>query len=336
MKILTNSEFLLMENLVGVSQESLHKILYKFLKQHYKKVQKTNDFLIAEGDIPIALVAHMDTVFPNPAKEVFYDRRKNVIWSPTGLGADDRAGIYAIIQIIKSGLRPHVIFTTDEEVGCVGATELSYWPCPFNDLRYLIQLDRRGSDDCVFYECNNPNFEKYIEDFGFVTAWGSFTDICELCPSWKIAGVNLSIGYRDEHTTSEILFVGQMLQTIEKVKKMLTQEDIPSFEFIPYYSSYSSYYDYDPDDYFDAMFYATHGLTPPSKSTVRFKCKKCGRGFPYDEVLQVKLIKGGTGYYCIDCISDGINWCENCKEAYEIDSKIPDNGLCRDCQKKEI
>ena len=88
------------------------------------------------------------------------------------------------------------------------------------DLNYIIQLDRRGSNDCVFYECNNPEFVEYVEAFGFVTAHGTFSDISTICPSWGIAGVNLSIGYIDEHSYSEILYVGNMLATIGKVEKM--------------------------------------------------------------------------------------------------------------------
>ena len=43
--------------------------------------------------------------------------QKNVMISPDGLGADDRAGVFMIMNIVKAGFRPHVIFTTDEE-GC--------------------------------------------------------------------------------------------------------------------------------------------------------------------------------------------------------------------------
>ena len=101
MRVLNAKEVQLMENLVGVSQESLQQVLYKFLKQHYKKVLYDESFLVAEGDIPIALVAHMDTVFKTPAYELFYDRKKNVMWSPTGMGADDRAGVFSILQLLR-------------------------------------------------------------------------------------------------------------------------------------------------------------------------------------------------------------------------------------------
>ena len=35
------------------------------------------------------------------------------------------------------------------------------------DLKYIIELDRRGSDDCVFYQCDNHEFDAYVEKFGF-------------------------------------------------------------------------------------------------------------------------------------------------------------------------
>lgn len=330
MKTLSNNDVILMENLVGIGQKALQDVLYKFLKQNYKNVTYDEDFLLAKGNIPIALVAHMDTVFKQPAKEVFYDRIKNVMWSPTGMGADDRAGVFGIIKIIKAGYRPHIIFTTDEEIGCVGANELSYLPCPFEDLKYIIQLDRRGSNDCVFYDCDNKEFEEYVEKFGFVTAYGSFTDICELCPSWGVAGVNLSIGYRDEHTTSEILFVGQMLDTIEKVKKMLSEKNIPEFKFVPSvgYYRWNYYPGYWEDDYEE--YYGLTPTYPKSVTGVRYKCSGCGTICTEDDVLPVKLIKGGKGFFCSQCLERKVDWCTMCGEPYEINK----SNICPDCEKK--
>ena len=327
MKILSNDDIKLMENLIKVNQESLQNVLYKFLKRSYKNVTYDKQFLLAEGDIPIALVAHMDTVFKKPAEELFYDRKKNVMWSPTGAGFDDRAGVFAIIKIIEAGFKPHIIFTTDEEKGCIGAYELSFLPQPFKDLRYIIQLDRRGANDCVFYDCDNEEFEKYIEQFGFVTNYGSFTDISELCPSWGIAGVNLSIGYRDEHTTSEILFVGHMLDTIEKVKVMLSQKEIPNFVYIPIKGNYYNFYD---DDY-DYNFGYNNNRTP---GFIRYRCSGCGKVCDGYDVIEVKLIKGGKGFFCDDCIQHKIDWCWKCGAAFEIDENEPGCGFCKDCRKE--
>ena len=319
MRLLKDNDLRTFEQLCGLSQNAMHKTLSTYLKSKYKRVVATKDYIYAIGDIPVALVAHMDTVFSRPAKDVFYDRRKNVIWSPEGLGADDRAGIFAIIQIIRKGLRPHIIFTTDEEKGCLGADKLGRIKCPFDDLRYIIQLDRRGADDCVFYDCDNNEFVQYVENFGFVEAIGSFTDICSLCPEWKVAGVNLSIGYRDEHSISEVLFVGQMLNTIDKVCIMLQEESIPKFKYIPlsYVCGKNDWFRYirstgEPED-------KTH-------------CHICGKEFLEEELIPVSMRNFTRKNFCIDCIPGRVDWCNSCGEAYELPAEgTQPTGLCEDC-----
>lgn len=313
MKLLKDSDCRTFEQLCSLSQGAVQATMIKYLNSKYDEVAYTKDYLYATGDIPIALVAHMDTVFKYPADEVFYDRQKNVMWAPNGLGADDRAGVFAIIQIIKRGLRPHIILTTDEEVGARGASVLSTIPCPFEDLRYIIQLDRRGSNDCVFYDCDNPAFVDYVESFGFVEAIGSFSDISVICPAWKIAGVNLSIGYRDEHSTSEVLFVGQMLHTIDRVCAMLQASDIPSFEYIP--SKYAVRW---------------YSMCLPEDEN---HCSNCGKEFLPEELIEVKTVSGAIKYYCIDCVAIGkVDFCCCCGEAYEHtgDPKKTFN-MCEDC-----
>ena len=320
MRLLKDNDFKTFEQLCGLTQKSMLNTMSAFLNSKYKKVITTKEYVIAEGNIPIALVAHMDTVFPRPAREVFYDRQKNVIWSPEGLGADDRAGIFAIIQIIRRGLRPHIILTTDEEKGAIGASAVAYEEKPFKDLRYIIQLDRRGADDCVFYDCDNKEFIEYVENFGFTEAIGSFSDISMICPAWGVAGVNLSIGYRDEHSVSEVLFVGHMLNTIDKVIKMLevTKKQIPTFKYIAKPFNYNRWYswskNYAKEEEFD-------------KNT----CAKCHKIFASDELIPVKAPDFKYKYYCPDCISDGVDFCVCCGEAYETASDGAKMRMCEDC-----
>ena len=333
MKTFTASEYKLFEQLVGLRQAALRKVLSNCLKRYYPAVVETGDYIYCEGTIPIALVAHMDTVFKDPATEVFYDTHKNVIISPQGLGADDRAGVFAILRVVQAGLRPHIIFTTDEEKGCLGAEKLSSLDCPFDDLRYIIELDRRGADDCVFYDCDNKDFIKYVESFGFVEAWGSFTDICCLMPAWGIAGVNLSVGYRDEHSQYETLWVSHLLNTIDKVTKMLSvkTEDIPQFEYIESKWSYNKLWNaaYGYDDWGNsygscgsALFASTH------------LCDNCERHFLWEELIPIFGLDRKTQYYCCDCISSAptISWCEKCGNAFtkEIGS---DEKFCYLCRK---
>lgn len=316
MRILRDNDYKTFEKLCGLSQKGLKKSLSTYLRSKYESVVETPDYIYAIGTIPIALVTHMDTVFKKPASEIFYDRQKNVIWSPTGLGADDRAGVFAILQIIKKGLRPHIIFTTDEETGAWGATALGKENCPFEDLRYIIELDRRGSNDCVFYDCENPDFTNYIETFGFSEAIGSFSDICMICEEWGIAGVNLSIGYRDEHSISEVLFVEHMLSTIDRVVNMLTvpMENVPKFKFIP--AAYGMGYWF--GKWASSNYASNH-------------CFLCGHEYKSEEMVPVKLRNNLIKNFCIDCIVDNVSWCKCCGEAFEPDENDK-TELCNDCK----
>ena len=335
MRTLRENELKTFEQIVSLKQPALKKVMSNFLRKKYTKVTETKDYLFAEGEIPVALVAHMDTVFDKPVTDMFYDNRKNVIWSPQGLGADDRAGVYAIIQIVRSGLRPHIILTTDEEKGCLGAAELAKLQCPFENLQYVIELDRRGTNDCVFYDCENPQFVDYVEQFGFTEAYGSFSDICEICPEWGVAGVNLSIGYQDEHSYQELLFVGPMLATIDKVKKMLQEDDIPFFKYIPspYAWNWKTWGKDGWDEKYDHKGFGYGCYTYPYDDEVI--CSKCGKTFLEEEVFPVKMLNGKTGWYCPDCLVDNVSWCKYCQEPFEVapgtDVSLVD--VCDDCAK---
>ena len=324
MRILTANELKTFEQIAGLSQPALKVIMRKYLIQKYGKENVIEDqsYLLAKGSIPIALVAHLDTVFKTPASEVFYDTRKNVLWSPQGLGADDRAGVFSIIQIIKSGLRPNIILTTDEEIGGIGASVLAaQGECPFGELKYLIQLDRRGTDDCVFYDCDNADFVKYVESFGFVEAWGSFSDISILAPEWKVAAVNLSVGYRDEHSMGEVLFVSDMFKTINRVKNMLSEDmaNVPSFKYIPSVYSFS------------------WKRPLGSASNMSYCCWGCGAVHSKEDLFEVKALDGEIDLYCVECATKGnIEWCAICGEPFEIDPADPDMRICRECYEEAM
>ena len=229
------SEF---QKVFRMNQYELYQYIRKKISKikEYKQIQIHRDYIIAEGTTPIALVAHLDTVFPerNKALEMFYDQKQQVLWSPQGLGADDRAGICMILDILENTkLRPHLIFTCNEETTGSGAFELSLINNPFNELCYVIELDRHGKNDCVFYTCDNPEFTKYIESFGFETDLGTYTDIDIFAPEWGIAAVNLSIGYYNEHSYVEYLNLHQWDETRKKVIKMLTKCPIGKFYYVP-------------------------------------------------------------------------------------------------------
>lgn len=304
--MLTNNDIKTLEKLLSLSQEGTFKVMNQYLSQRYEKVTSASKYIYAIGDIPVALVAHLDTVFPNGHKDLYYDHEKGVMFSPQGAGFDDRAGIFGIIKILSIGLRPHIILLTDEETGAHGALELiKDCPKPFAPIKYLIELDRHGTNDCVFYECDNKDFEKYIQSFGYTTAEGIFSDIYLICPEWEIAGVNLSIGYQNEHTYSEILFVEDFLNSIGNIALML--KDISNIETFKY-------------------------IQKPINNH-KLICTKCNKKVHAFEALPV-LLKDDIGHkiVCSDCLDHTVSWCELCGRLFEKSKQ--DDAICFSCKKE--
>lgn len=303
--------------LIHYKQQETFDYMCVFLRKHYDKVNYTNNYIVATGNIPIALVAHMDTVFEDQkeTKELFYDSTKKVLWCPQGAGFDDKAGIAAIIEIVERGYRPHIILTTNEECGGIGATMLASKNNPFKDLRYFIELDRRGQNDCVFYDCDNKKFTSYVESFGFEENWGTFSDISVLCPAWKIAGVNLSIGYQNEHSKEEILRLAWYQDTIERVIRMLESKPPRTFKYIenPFWKRYYDLY-----------------------ANLNIKCAKCGKLYSEEELFIVKTKDGKNQLWCSECIGNTpLNWCTSCFQAQETDGEPTIVQECEECKKKK-
>ena len=118
-------------------------------------------------------------------------------------------------------------------------------------LKLIIEIDRRGSNDAVFYQCANLDFEKYITGKGFKVAQGSFSDISLIAPELGIAAVNLSSGYYNAHSLHEYIIRSELESTIEKVCEIVADAanpDFPKFVYVesftkPYHSKKFRYYD---------------------------------------------------------------------------------------------
>lgn len=229
-----------LKKILKQSQSDLKLILIDYLAEKSYKPVIGDGFIYAKGDIPILLIAHLDTVHTTPPKQIFYDDDEKIMWSPDGIGGDDRCGIYIICKILEEGYEPHILFLEDEEKGCIGAGKcLQVLKAP--KVRYMVEIDRRGSDDCVFYSCDNPKFTEYIESFGFETAIGSCSDISKLSPEWKIASVNVSAGYYNEHTKQEYISISDMEKTYARIMDMLDDTDNTYYEFIQKKYTYTNY-----------------------------------------------------------------------------------------------
>lgn len=208
-----------LEDILRLNQSELKKYLSNILTEMNYKVQNHKGFLYAKGNMPILLVAHMDTVHKNTPNIICYSKDGKYVMSPNGIGGDDRCGIYMILEIIKNH-KCSVLFTEDEEIGCVGANEfVSSGIIP--DVNYIIEIDRAGGNDCVFYDCVNMDFVKFIEKFGFETAFGSFSDISVIAPHLNVSAVNISSGYYNPHCKNEYINIDEVKYNIIRINEII-------------------------------------------------------------------------------------------------------------------
>ena len=226
--------------ILKLSQDELYKYVCSFMDKLQIPFEHSPNrkWIFARGSSPVLLVAHLDTVHRNPPRRILCDEEHTLLWSPDGIGGDDRCGVYAILAILAdmpSKFRPSVLFTTDEEIGGLGVQDfMQTYPVPPMDLRYIIELDRAGDNDCVFYRCYNPEFEKYVQKYWFKEAYGSFTDISFLAPQWGIAAVNLSCGYYNPQTLSEYIDMEDLYYTVARVESMIDDSpNVAMFKYIP-------------------------------------------------------------------------------------------------------
>jgi len=177
------------------------------------------------------LVAHADTFFNYT--EHNFSVKDGIIKSTTlgcGLGADDRAGC-AILWLLKDS--GHNLLVTDGEEGRqIGAKWLINSNSDISEIihnsSFMVQFDRRNGNDYKFYNIPvSEEFEEYIiRETGYTNAGsGSFTDIVTLCDnSRSCCGVNLSVGYYDEHCKDETLNIEEWNNTLAIAKKMLGKQ----------------------------------------------------------------------------------------------------------------
>lgn len=197
-------------------------------------------FLYIDGtrDNRVLLVAHADTYWdyryggshgnrPRIIEQNGIIRNRN-----GGLGADDRAGC-ALIWLLKD-MGHSILITNGEEHGRKGSNWLINENHDIADKinsshQFIIQLDRRNGKDFKCYSVGTDEFRNYISK---ITGYSepdrsSYTDIVTLCRD--ICGVNLSIGYRNEHSENEHLVIDEWVNTLNICRKWLSESELPRF-----------------------------------------------------------------------------------------------------------
>ena len=220
-----------------MTQPKLKKYVCEMLRENGYIPVCEDGYVYAEGDIPVLLTAHLDTVHKQSVKRVKV--KDGVLSSPQGIGGDDRCGVFIIRDIVcNTDLRPSILFCEDEEVGGVGSDKFCMSPYidDLKEMKFLVELDRANASDAVFYSCGNSDFINWIQsETGYREAWGTFSDISILSPECDVASVNLSCGYYNAHRTDEYVVFDEMMHTVKVVRELLEVakgDDVPQFVYM--------------------------------------------------------------------------------------------------------
>jgi di/tripeptidase len=218
--------FYSIEEVLKFSQEEL----FELLKYKADIVCEDNYLIYSKSSSPKPMLCvHLDTINTHEKKKVTVDllnvdNRKIIVGhqSMACLGADDRAGVWIAMKVIDymestGDYKYDIGFFCDEEIGGLGSANYDVSLC--NTTAY-IGLDRRspgGLQEVALYGNDNDDLNKVFTDLGYSIANGSFTDASNISTDCDIACVNLSVGYDNEHTRKEVLYLDCMYNTLNNI-----------------------------------------------------------------------------------------------------------------------
>lgn len=197
-------------------------------------VDPTGNLYAVKGQVKAypCVVAHMDTVHDIKKGGICPVIVNNCItginpetMEQTGIGGDDKCGVWAALHCLKTLPACKAVFFVDEEHGCKGSANC--WLPFFKDCRYILQADRRGNSDFVNTICGDISSKAFQEavtpiliEFKYSFSWGAMTDVMALRDNEVgISAANISAGYYNPHCKDEYISITDL----ENVCAMMLQ-----------------------------------------------------------------------------------------------------------------
>lgn len=186
-----------------------------------------------DSDTYAAFVCHIDTVHDivdgyeigrMPKSHVWFGFiEKDNKFFETGIGGDDKCGIYLCLKMLEYAPAVKCVFYVDEEIGCIGSlnSDVSF----FDNCRYVVQCDRKGNSDIVTQGSGvrlcSKEFEADVAAIGlkhgYEPSFGGSTDVVTLKEKLGLAisAINISVGYYNPHQDSERIVEKDLMKALE-------------------------------------------------------------------------------------------------------------------------
>ncbi len=186
------------------------------------------------SDAFVCVSAHIDTVHDITSK--FEVVIKRGVIKPankfTGVGGDDKCGIYAALELLRRCDALKVALFVGEECGCVGSSkcDISF----FDNVGCLIGIDRRGKSDIItsFFDMTITNeflgaVSPLMNTFGYSETNGMTTDVFEIQGRMdnSVCAINISCGYYNPHTLQEYVVIKELMNSIDFAQGMIAVLD---------------------------------------------------------------------------------------------------------------
>lgn len=243
------------------SQADLFKGIQKYFLYVDKVVEDKYIILKKDNKVKPMLCIHLDTINTHSkcgdkiSEAFIVNFGEGFMLKPitnySCLGADDRAGVYMVLEHYEELLdKYHIGVFCDEEIGGVGSYELT----ELENVSCFIGLDREGSMEVATYGYNNRELIDLFVARGFKEMRGSFTDASVLAKLHNKPCVNLSVGYYNQHRDNEYVLFEDMEKTLSHILDvdLVFKEDYPieANKYTSFYDNGNSHlYDYDDRNY---------------------------------------------------------------------------------------
>ena len=161
---------------------------------------------------------------------------------PTGIGGDDKCGIYICLELLSQLDKVKVAFFVSEETGCHGSKLVDKEF--LKDVGYCTQYDAPGdhliSQACMgttLFDKNGEFFNTAIRSItkGFnnemMVQSHPYTDIMMIKQLSDLSCINMSCGYYNMHTANEFVCIDDVERAIEAGKHMVKDLGLKKYEF---------------------------------------------------------------------------------------------------------